>query len=52
MDEVYRTVKGAYSVVGYIAGHGMFALVEMVVFVTILVVGFVYEWKKGGLEWQ
>lgn len=23
--EVYRTIKGAYSVVGYIAGHGMFA---------------------------
>lgn len=23
--EVYRTVRGAYSVVGYIAGHGMFA---------------------------
>ncbi len=23
--EVYRTVRGAYSVVGYVAGHGMFA---------------------------
>jgi NADH-quinone oxidoreductase subunit A len=34
------------------AGYGMFALVEMIIFVLILVVGFVYEWKKGGLEWQ
>lgn len=34
------------------AGHGTFALVEMLVFVFILVVGLIYEWKKGGLEWQ
>jgi amidophosphoribosyltransferase len=25
VDEVYRTVRGAYSVVGFIAGHGLFA---------------------------
>ena len=24
----------------------------MIIFVLILVVGFVYEWKKGELEWQ
>jgi NADH-quinone oxidoreductase subunit A len=24
----------------------------MVVFLGILVVGFVYEWKKGALEWE
>jgi NADH-quinone oxidoreductase subunit A len=29
-----------------------FALGEMIVFVVVLVVGFVYVWKKGGLEWQ
>ena len=34
------------------AGHGLFALAEMGAFVLILVVGFVYIWKKGGLEWQ
>lgn len=34
------------------AGHGTFALVEMLIFVAVLVVGLVYEWKKGGLEWQ
>lgn len=33
-------------------GRAAFALGEMGVFVTILVVGFIYVWKKGGLEWQ
>jgi len=34
------------------SGAGLFALAEMGVFVTILVVGLVYVWRKGGLEWQ
>jgi len=29
-----------------------FGLVAMLVFLGILVVGFVYEWKKGALEWE
>jgi len=33
-------------------GQGGFALGEMGVFLTILVVGYVYVWRKGGLEWQ
>ncbi|MDO9693960.1 MAG: NADH-quinone oxidoreductase subunit A [Candidatus Latescibacteria bacterium] len=33
-------------------GRAGFALGEMGAFVTVLVVGFVYVWKKGGLEWQ
>jgi NADH-quinone oxidoreductase subunit A len=33
-------------------GRGAFALGEMGVFLTVLVVGFIYVWKKGGLEWQ
>lgn len=28
------------------------ALVEMGVFVAILLVGYVYAWKKGALEWE
>ena len=28
------------------------AFVAMVVFLGILVIGFVYEWKKGALEWE
>jgi NADH-quinone oxidoreductase subunit A len=35
-----------------VAGHGLYALAEMGVFVLVLVVGFVYIWRKGGLEWQ
>ncbi len=31
---------------------GLFALLEMVVFVAILVAGLVWEWRKGILEWK
>lgn len=31
---------------------GVYGLVVMAVFTLILVVGFAYEWKKGGLEWE
>ncbi len=31
---------------------GLFALIEMLVFIAILVVGYVYAWKKGALEWE
>ena len=31
---------------------GMFGFVAMLVFLAILVVGFIYEWKKGALEWE
>ncbi|MBU0741625.1 NADH-quinone oxidoreductase subunit A [bacterium] len=33
-------------------GQAAFALGEMGVFVSVLVIGFIYVWKKGGLEWQ
>ena len=29
-----------------------FLLVEMLVFILILAVGYVYEWKRGALEWD
>jgi NADH-quinone oxidoreductase subunit A len=29
----------------------IFGLVEMVVFIAILLIGFLYVWKKGALEW-
>jgi NADH-quinone oxidoreductase subunit A len=29
----------------------LFGLIEMVVFIFILVVGYYYAWKKGALEW-
>ena len=31
---------------------GGFGLVSMGVFLAVLVVGFIYEWKKGALEWD
>ena len=31
---------------------GMFGFVSMMVFLAILVAGFIYEWKKGALEWE
>ena len=31
---------------------GIFGLVEMGIFLFILVVGFIYVWKKGALEWE
>jgi NADH-quinone oxidoreductase subunit A len=31
---------------------GVFALIEMLVFIGILLVGYIYAWKKGALEWE
>jgi NADH-quinone oxidoreductase subunit A len=33
-------------------GFGLFILAEMIVFIVILLVGYVYAWKKGALEWE
>jgi NADH-quinone oxidoreductase subunit A len=33
-------------------GIGLFGLGAMAIFLGVLVVGFVYEWKKGALEWE
>ena len=31
---------------------GLFGFWSMMIFLTILTVGFLYEWKKGALEWE
>ena len=31
---------------------GLFGFVEMMVFLGILMLGFLYVWRKGGLEWE
>lgn len=31
---------------------GLIALIEMALFIGLLVVGFIYIWKKGALEWE
>jgi NADH-quinone oxidoreductase subunit A len=34
-------------------GHlGLFGFWSMMVFLAVLTIGFVYEWKKGALEWE
>ena len=33
-------------------GLGLFALIEMAVFVGILLIGYAYAWRKRALEWQ
>ena len=31
---------------------GLFGFLSMVVFLGVLTVGFIYEWKKGALDWE
>ncbi len=31
---------------------GLYGLVAMAIFLGLLVIGFLYEWKKGALEWE
>ena len=30
----------------------LFGFIEMMIFVTVLLVGFIYAWAKGALEWE
>ena len=31
---------------------GIFSFVSMMIFLFILTIGFIYEWKKGALDWE
>jgi NADH-quinone oxidoreductase subunit A len=31
---------------------GVFGFWSMMIFLTVLTIGFIYEWKKGALEWE
>jgi NADH-quinone oxidoreductase subunit A len=31
---------------------GTFGFVEMLIFIAILLIGFIYVWGKGALEWE
>ncbi|MBV9647453.1 MAG: NADH-quinone oxidoreductase subunit A [Candidatus Eremiobacteraeota bacterium] len=31
---------------------GLYGLLEMVAFVVVLAIGYVYIWRRGGLEWR
>jgi NADH-quinone oxidoreductase subunit A len=41
-----------YPIAVQLDAIGVFALVEMVVFVVLLLVAFVYVWRRGALEWK
>jgi NADH-quinone oxidoreductase subunit A len=31
---------------------GLYALIEMVLFIVVLFIGYIYAWRKGALEWD
>lgn len=33
-------------------GLGLFGLIEMALFILVLLIGYLYAWKKGALEWE
>ena len=35
-----------------IHGLGMYGFIEMMVYIAILLVGYIYLWKKGALDWK
>ena len=41
-----------YPVAVQLREFGTFAMVETVVFITLLTVAFVYVWRRGALEWK
>ena len=47
-----RGVTLAYDQAVVFRELGVFGLIEMGVFLTLLVIGFVYVWKRGALEWE
>jgi len=42
----------AVSIFDLSHGEMVFAFWSMMIFLGVLTVGFIYEWKKGALEWQ
>ena len=51
----FRELSCAAPLVGGLCPTGqtsLFGLMEMLVFILILLVGFVYVWKKGALQWD
>ena len=51
----YRQLSCTVPMVNDVCPTGrlsLFGLIEMVVFIVILLVGFIYVWKKGALQWD
>jgi NADH-quinone oxidoreductase subunit A len=51
LDEVREARELGQALTGAQASIGSFLFAEMLVFVLILVVGYVYVWAKGDLQW-
>lgn len=41
-----------YPIAVQLKAYGTFAMVETVVFIALLLVAFVYVWRRGALEWR
>jgi NADH-quinone oxidoreductase subunit A len=41
-----------YPIAVQLQAFGVFALVETLVFIFLLLVGFVFVWRRGALEWK
>ena len=41
-----------YPIAIQLRAYGGFALAETIVFIVLLVVAFVYVWRRGALEWR
>src|SRR5687767_14475731 len=41
-----------YPVAIQLRAFGTFAMVETIVFITLLMIAFVYVWRRGALEWK
>src|SRR5918996_334289 len=41
-----------YPIAVQLEAFGVFALVETIVFVVLLLVAFVYVWRRGALDWK
>jgi NADH-quinone oxidoreductase subunit A len=41
-----------YPIAVQLEAFGTFALVETIIFIALLLVAFVYVWRRGALEWK
>jgi NADH-quinone oxidoreductase subunit A len=41
-----------YPIAAQLRAFGTFAMVETIVFIALLMVAFVYVWRRGALEWR
>ena len=41
-----------YPIAVQLRAFGTFAMIETIVFVVLLMIAFVYVWRRGALEWK